>query len=51
MLGTPHNEKMYLKVIGEWLEQCGWTEVYDYGKIILNGLAHAFPTCSGAAGI
>ena len=51
MLGPLHIEQVYLKVIGDWLEKSGWTEIYDYGKINSNGVPDAFLTCSGAAGI
>ena len=46
-----HIEKVFIKAIGDWVENSGWTEVYNYVNINSNGRADSFLKCSGDAGI
>ena len=46
-----HIEQVFIKVIGDWLENTGWADVYVYANINSNGRADSFLTCSGDAGV
>ena len=51
MLEPLCSEQVFIKVIGDLLENSGWTDVYDYANINLNGRTDRFLKCSGDAGI
>ena len=36
MLGPLHIKQIFIKVIGDWLENGDWTDVYDYANIPLD---------------
>ena len=36
MLGPLHIKQVFIKVIGNWLENGGWADVYDYANIPLS---------------
>ena len=36
MLGPLHIKQIFIKVIGDWLENGDWTEVHDYANIPLD---------------
>ena len=51
MLGPLHIEQVFIKAIGDWIENSGQAELYGYLNINSNGRVHSFSICSGDAGI
>ena len=51
MLGPLHIEQVFIKAIGDWIENSGQAELYGYLNINSNRRVHSFSICSGDAGI